>query len=80
MSHRSLIGQRLTALFALGWLAFNYPILALFNDRATWFGIPRLYAYLFIGWALFIALLALIAEKTRAEKARPSPDLSDLKE
>ena len=62
MLHRNLIGQRLVALFALGWLLFNYPLLALFNDAGVWFGIPRLYAYLFLVWALFIGLLACIVE------------------
>jgi len=63
MLHRTLIGQRLSALFILGWLAFNYPLLSLFNGTGTWFGIPRLYAYLFVAWSLFIGLLAFIAEK-----------------
>ena len=59
---RTLTGQRLAALCLLGWLLFNYPLLALFNDAGTWFGVPQLYAYLFVVWILFIGLLALIAE------------------
>jgi hypothetical protein len=59
----TLTGQRLIALLVLGWLLFNYPLLALFNDAATWCGIPLLVAYLFGAWALFIALLALIVER-----------------
>ena len=68
MVTRKLIGQRLIAAFALGWLLFNFPLLAIFNDGGTWFGIPRLYAYLFIAWALFIALLAFIVERRSAGK------------
>ena len=68
MLHRTLIGQRLSALFILGWLAFNYPLLSLFNSAGTWFGIPRLYAYLFVAWSLFIGLLAWIAEKNTLNK------------
>ena len=60
---RTLTGQRLAALCLLGWLLFNYPLLSLFNGAGTWFGIPLLYAYLFVVWMLFIGLLALIAEK-----------------
>ncbi|KAI3601084.1 hypothetical protein D8I24_4060 (plasmid) [Cupriavidus necator H850] len=71
MSRRSLLGHRLNALFALGWLLFNYPLLALFNDSRTWFGVPRLYCYLFAAWALLITLLAFTAEQ-RAPRGRPS--------
>ena len=67
--NRILVGQRLAALLVLGWLLFNYPLLALFNDAATWCGIPLLYAYLFGAWALFIALLALIVEQAPKNQA-----------
>jgi hypothetical protein len=60
---RNLIGQRLVALLVLGWMLFNYPLLALFNDGRTWLGVPLLYAYLFGAWALFIGLLAWIVER-----------------
>lgn len=68
MLHRTLIGQRLTALFIFGWLAFNYPLLSLFDGSGTWFGIPCLYAYLFVAWIIFIGLLALIVEKNSLNK------------
>ncbi|HXF45726.1 MAG TPA: hypothetical protein VNK91_06370 [Burkholderiaceae bacterium] len=54
---------RLVALCMLGCLLFNYPILALFNVPATLLGIPVLYAYIFVAWALLIALLALTVER-----------------
>jgi hypothetical protein len=57
-------GPRLLALFLLGCLLFNYPLVALFNVRATVAGIPLLYAYLFSAWALLIVLAALIMERT----------------
>ena len=56
-------GQRLAALFALGVLLFNYPMLALFNVHATVLGIPLLYAYLFGAWALLVALVALVTKR-----------------
>ena len=65
MTRSSRVGQRLAALFLLGCLLFNYPLLAIFNVRATVLGIPLLYAYLFCAWALLIALVAnskLVAE------------------
>ena len=33
-------GQRLVALFLLGCLLFNYPVLALFNVPGALFGMP----------------------------------------
>lgn len=62
MLQRTLTGQRFVAVFILGWLLFNYPLLALFSGTGTWFGIPVLYAYLFVVWALVIALLAYLAQ------------------
>ena len=56
-------GQRLIALFIFGCLLFNFPILALFNVPGTLFGVPVLYAYLFIAWALLIALMAWVVER-----------------
>jgi len=57
-------GERLVGLFLLGCLLFNFPLLALFNVRATVLGIPLLYAYLFAAWGLVIALVAVIMERT----------------
>ena len=58
-----LTAQRLAALFLLGCVLFNYPLLALFNRAAAVFGIPVLYAYLFGAWLLLIALMALAIER-----------------
>ena len=55
--------QRLAALFALGAVLFNYPLLALFNRAVMVAGVPLLYLYVFLAWALLIALLALVVEK-----------------
>ena len=51
-------GQRLAALFALGVLLFNYPLVAVFDRPDMVLGIPALYAYLFAAWASLIALAA----------------------
>ena len=53
---------RFVALCMFGMLLFNYPILSLFNVSGTLFGVPVLYAYLFVAWAVLIALMAFIAE------------------
>jgi hypothetical protein len=65
MSEFESKGQRFTALCALGMLLFNYPILALFNVTGTVFGVPVLYAYIFVVWAVLIALMAMLAESFR---------------
>ena len=54
--------ERFVALCMLGIVLFNYPVLALFNVSGVLFGVPVLYAYVFIAWAALIALMALIAE------------------
>ena len=59
----SLKGQRLTALFLLGFLLLNYPIMSLFASPAEVFGIPLLYAYVFFAWALLIAWMAMVVER-----------------
>ena len=58
-------GQRLIALFVLGCLLFNYPVLSLFNVSAEALGVPVLYAYIFAAWALLVALMALAVESRR---------------
>ena len=56
-------GERLAGLFLLGCLLFNFPLLGLFNVKATVLGVPVAYAYLFGAWALLIALVALVVER-----------------
>jgi hypothetical protein len=56
-------GQRLTALCLLGFLLFNYPVLALFHQPRSVLGIPILYAWIFFAWAVLIALMAWVVEK-----------------
>jgi hypothetical protein len=56
-------GQRMIALCMLGCVLFNFPILALFNAPGTFFGVPVLYAYIFIAWAALIAAMAWIVDR-----------------
>jgi len=63
MIRPSIKGQRLAALFLLGFLLLNYPLLALFASPVRILGIPVLYAYVFIVWALLIGLMVLAIEK-----------------
>lgn len=51
---------RLVAAAMLGLVLFNYPFLAVFDSDLLVAGVPLLWAYLFIVWALVIALVAWI--------------------
>ncbi len=58
-----LLRQRLTGLFALALLLFNFPLLALWDRDATLLGLPLLPLALFVIWALLIAALAWLMER-----------------
>ena len=58
-------GKRLIAVFLLGLVALNFPLLAVAEAGRPLFGLPPLFAYLFGVWAGLILLLALIAEGRR---------------
>lgn len=53
------------ALFAVGLLAFSYPLLKLFSVEGSVFGWPILYVYIFTAWAGVIVALAWIARSAR---------------
>ncbi len=63
MNRSGITGQRLVAIFLLGCVLFNYPVLFLFNKPSEVFDIPLLYAYLFAVWALLIGLMAYVIER-----------------
>ena len=63
MIRSSLKGQRLVALFLLGCLLLNYPLLSLFAGPVEVLGVPLLYVYVFFAWALVIALMAVVVER-----------------
>ena len=63
MTRSSLKGQRLAALFLLGCLLFNYPLVSLFAGAAEIAGLPLLYVYVFFAWVLLIAAMALVIER-----------------
>jgi hypothetical protein len=62
---RHLLPQRLVALFALALLLFNFPLLALWDRDATLFGLPLFPTALFALWALLIAVLAWLMERSQ---------------
>lgn len=63
MNKIQLKGQQLIALFLVGCLLFNYPLLSIFSQDGLVWGIPILYVYIFIAWAVLIGLMALVIER-----------------
>jgi hypothetical protein len=60
------MGERLVAIFCLGAVLFSPLVIGIFDRGAgvRIFGLPVLYFYLFAAWALLIALLASVIERS----------------
>ena len=65
---KGLLSQRLLALFTIGALLFNFPLLALWDLEQLVFGLPLFPAALFIIWALLIGALAALTEGAEADR------------
>ena len=74
MTRESKLNKRLVALFLLGCVLFNYPILSLLNFEIPIFGLPLLLVYIFSVWCLLIGLAALA---TRFRARRPADNSDD---
>lgn len=57
-------GARLVAVALLGFLLFSYPFLTIVSDERRVIGVPVLYAYLFLSWAVVIVLVALVVRNS----------------
>ena len=60
---QGLTAQRLLALFALGWVLLDFPLLALWDRDLAVLGIPLLPLPIFRLWALLIAAVAWLVER-----------------
>ncbi len=58
------VQPRLLALFFAALMALNYPLLSLWSPQATVFGLPLFPTALFGLWALLIAALAWLLERS----------------
>ncbi len=58
MSERP-VTTRLVVLAVLGFALFNYPLLRVFDVDVLVLGVPLVWLYIFVVWALLIALLGL---------------------
>jgi hypothetical protein len=47
--------------FMLGMVMLNYPFLHIFNKTASYFGVPLLILYFFIGWPISIGVIYLFS-------------------
>jgi hypothetical protein len=63
MNRSGITGQRLVAVFLLGCILFNYPLLSLFNKPGEILDVPLLYIYIFGAWALLIGVMAYVIER-----------------
>jgi len=74
MTRESKLNKRLVALFLLGCVLFNYPILSLLNFQIPIFGLPLLLVYIFSIWCLLIGLAALATWSRSSGPADNSDD------
>jgi hypothetical protein len=58
-------GKRLIAVFLLGMVLLNFPLLAVVEAGDSLFGLPPVFVYLFGAWAGLILLLRVIVEARR---------------
>ena len=74
MTRDSKTNKRLVALFLLGCVLLNFPILSLVNLEILIFGLPLLYVYIFGIWCLLISLTALATLFRSQDRADDSGD------
>jgi hypothetical protein len=78
MNNPGAMEEKVLALFAVGLLLFNPPLLSLFSVNASLFGFPALYIYLFASWGAAIALVAyMVNRRGRAARGDGMPHRRD---
>jgi hypothetical protein len=78
MKRTTRIGEQSIALFLLGMLAFNSPLLRIFGAEGEIFGYPLFFVFAFAVWAFLILMMALIASRgKRTPKERDEPEGAD---
>mgnify|MGYP000373255036 CR=1 FL=1 len=68
----NLKSERMGAIFLLGMVLFNPPLLKVFDTGAetTVFGVPVLFLYFFLAWAVLIFLMARVIDPIPLRKPR----------
>ncbi|NBC07960.1 MAG: hypothetical protein GVY26_12275 [Bacteroidetes bacterium] len=59
---------KLIATFLLALTLFNFPLISLFSQEGLVLGLPALYWYIFLAWALVIGLTAWLTRDPNAKK------------
>ena len=72
-------GERLVALLIAGGVLLNFPLLSLLRGRGLVAGVPALYVYLFLVWALLAGATALVL-RDRPSTPGPAGDESGPRE
>jgi hypothetical protein len=68
----SIKNRRLAGLFLLGCVAFNFPLLSLFNLERMLYGLPLFYVYIFSVWSVIIILLIIVTQRSSLKDKLPS--------
>ena len=71
MYRSGITGERCAALFVLGLLMFNPPLLTVFGVRNFLAGVPVFFLYVFLAWAGLIMLTALTSRAERRDSNPP---------
>ena len=64
MNRSEISSERIVILFILGILLFSPPFILIFDKPELVAGIPSLFLYLIVAWAVLIALMMLVVERT----------------
>ncbi|MFM8374224.1 MAG: hypothetical protein ACKOCO_17760 [Bacteroidota bacterium] len=59
---------RLIILFVVAVMLLNYPLIGIFDRRQLQHGIPVMYGYLFVVWALIVLLVGLAVQNRNRRK------------
>ena len=80
MRRPGLGAERLIGLFLIGAVGFSPPVLTLFNNPVLVGGIPLLYLYLFVLWAVLVALAGIVVTQLvpNGEAKPPAPANEEL--
>jgi len=60
---KTLVKQRLVALFCCGWVLLNFPLLGLWDASVSVLGLPLFPTALFTLWLVLIVVLAWLMER-----------------
>jgi hypothetical protein len=68
---RRRTGERLVALLIVGMALLNFPLLLVLRGRDPVLGLPALFVYLFVVWALLSVATALVLRERPSDAGDP---------